>query len=266
MTLSVEHPDGMQESNKLGYAFSICRSYYSSIDSLIDDIESNGIDKRNVLFVSSQEAESETLFYRGCEVRKVTYSGLHLTQAIFLSENHRDYEGTRHWFLLPSTVRMGAGFHSEVTSMLRSVDFDFECFPVLNPKVSPTMDMAVVSLDHIKAFGEFLQKIKLSHFNDEDLVELKRNLILSENLFLGINHPMEVQCKSNTKAILPDGVAPPSNFMINSIDEVEVEYRKYKRKKLKQSHFKPINLTKYQRTHRGLKRIVMDCDGGFPDP
>ena len=77
---------------------------------------------------------------------------------------------------------------------------------------------------------------------------------------------MEIQRKSNIKAILPDGVAPPRNFMINSIDEVEVEYRKYKRKKLKQSHFKPINLTKYQRTHRGLKRIVMDCDGGFPYP
>ena len=41
--------------------------------------------------------------------------------------------------------------------------------------------------------------------------------------------------------------------------------QKYKGKKLKISHFTPINLTKYQRTYRGLKKIVMNCDGGFPE-
>ena len=40
-------------------------------------------------------------------------------------------------------------------------------------------------------------------------------------------------------------------------------FKKYKGKKLKISHFTPINLTKYQRTYRGIKKIVMNCDGGF---
>ena len=60
----------MTEELELGYAFSTCKSYFPSIEPLIDDIESNNIDKSKVLFVSAQEDKNEKLLVRDCEVQK----------------------------------------------------------------------------------------------------------------------------------------------------------------------------------------------------
>lgn len=255
----------MTDEFGLGYAFSTCKSYFPSIDRLIDDIESNNIDKNKVLFVSAQEDENEKVLIRGCEVQRVTYTGLHLTPAIFLSENLRKYPNINYWFLLPATVRMGSDFHEKVKKALRVTGFGFNSFPVINPMLRPTMDMGIVHVDHLRKFNRFFNRIKLSQYTENDLKELKRELILLENLFLGIDHPQEIQLQSRIYSEMPDDIASPTSFMVNSPDEIKTHFKKYKGRKLKVSHFAPINLTKYQRTHRGLKKIVLNCDGGFPD-
>ena len=61
----------------------LAKVIFHQLDPLIDDIESNNIDKSKVLFVSAQEDKNEKILVRDCEVQKVTYSGLHLTPAIF---------------------------------------------------------------------------------------------------------------------------------------------------------------------------------------
>lgn len=254
----------MQEPG-LGYAFSTCKSYFPSLDKLIDDIELNQFDKSKILFVSAQEDRNEKTSIRGCEVQKVTYSGLHLTPAIYLLENYQKYPQIKYWFLLPATVRIGPDFREKVEGLLRLAGCDFSSFPVINPVIKPTMDMGIVHVDHLRKFHRFLNQIKLTQFTDNDLHELKQQLILMENFFLGINHPKEIQVQSKIYSEMPEGIVSPTNFMVNSNDEINTHYKKYKGKKLKVSHFSTLNLTKYQRTHRGLKKIVMNCDGGFPD-
>ena len=255
----------MTRELQLGYAFSTCKSYFPSSDPLIDDLEVNHIDKKKVLFVSAQEDREENILFRGCEVQKVTYSGLHLTPAIFLSENYQKYPNIKYWFMLPSTVRMGKDFKEKVEKILRLQESGLSSFPVINPKIKPTMDMGIVHVDHLKKFNRFFNRIKLSTYTENDLRQLKQELILLENFFLGIDYPQEVQLKSKHYSEMPKNIISPTSFMVNSSDEIETQYKKYKGKKLKASHFSPINLTKYQRTHRGLKKIVMNCDGGFPD-
>lgn len=250
---------------ELGYAFSTCKSYFSSIEPLIDDIESNNIDKSKVLFVSAQEDKNEKILVRDCEVQKVTYSGLHLTPAIFLSENHQQYPKTKYWFLLPATVRLGSDFHKKVQNAFSLKGFENGSYPVINPMLRPTMDMGIVHVDHLRKFKQFFNRIKLSKYTDSDLKDLKQELILMENFILGIPYPKEIQIKSRIYSEIPEDILPPTSFMVNSENEIMTRFKKYKGKKLKISHFTPINLTKYQRTYRGIKKIVMNCDGGFPE-
>ena len=255
----------MTEELELGYAFSTCKSYFPSIEPLIDDIESNNIDKSKVLFVSAQEDKNEKILVRDCEVQKVTYSGLHLTPAIFLSENHQLYPKTKYWFLLPATVRLGNDFHKKVQNAFCSRGFEISSHPVINPTLRPTMDMGIVHVDHLRKFKQFFNRIKLSKYTESDLKDLKQELILMENFILGIPYPKEIQTKSSIYSEMPEDILSPTSFMVNSPHEIKTRFQKYKGKKLKISHFTPINLTKYQRTYRGLKKIVMNCDGGFPE-
>lgn len=250
---------------ELGYAFSTCKSYFPSIEPLIDDIESNNIDKSKVLFVSAQEEKNEKILIRDCEVQKVTYSGLHLTPAIFLSENHQQYPKTKYWFLLPATVRMGKDFHKNVLNALCLKGFEGSSYPVINPTLRPTMDMGIVHLDHLRKFKQFFNRIKLPEYTESDLIDLKQELILLENFILGIPYPKEIQIKSRIYSEMAEDIISPTSFMVNSANEIKTRFKKYKGKKLKISHFTPIDLTKYQRTYRGLKKIVMNCDGGFPE-
>jgi hypothetical protein len=125
--------------------------------------------------------------------------------------------------------------------------------------------MGIVHVDHLRKFNRFFNRIKLSQYTENDLKELKQELILLENLFWGIDYPQEIQLQSRIYSEIPDDITSPTSFMVNSPDEIKTHFKKYKGRKLKVSHFAPINLTKYQRTHRGLKKIVLNCDGGFPD-
>ena len=160
---------------------------------------------------------------------------------------------------------MGNDFHEKVQKALRLNGFGFSSFPVINPMLRPTMDMGIVHVNHLRKFKQFFNRIKLAEYTKSDLKALKQELILLENFFLGIAHPKEIQLKSRIYSEMPEDIVSPTSFMVNSANEIKTHFKKYKGKKLKISHFAPINLTKYQRTHRGVKKIVMNCDGGFPE-
>ena len=167
--------------------------------------------------------------------------------------------------MLPATVRLGNDFHKKVQNAFCSRGFEISSHPVINPTLRPTMDMGIVHVDHLRKFKQFFNRIKLSKYTESDLKDLKQELILMENFILGIPYPKEIQTKSSIYTEMPEDILSPTSFMVNSENEIMTRFKKYKGKKLKISHFTPINLTKFQRTYRGLKKIVMNCDGGFPE-
>ena len=64
-----------------------CQHYFSNIPNVIKDIEECGFPKENVLIVSGQENETSICYENNIKVVKVTYTGLHLTGLIYISEN-----------------------------------------------------------------------------------------------------------------------------------------------------------------------------------
>ena len=74
-----------------------CQHYFSNIPNVIKDIEECNFPKENVLIVSGQENENSTYYENNIKIVKVTYTGLHLTGVIYISEN-MDLFNNKKWY------------------------------------------------------------------------------------------------------------------------------------------------------------------------
>jgi cephalosporin hydroxylase len=166
-----------------------CKQYSSNVTELINQINlyNTIFPKENILIVSGQEDVNSVEYVDGIKFVKVTYSGIHLTSAIYIQENVRNYSNINYWVLLPDTIKFGPKFFNLIynyyTTMKTNNQFTL---PFISPVVRPTMDMGIVHTKHIINISEYLKKIKLNTITKENLLILKKQLIYDENTILGL--------------------------------------------------------------------------------
>lgn len=92
-----------------------CKGYFKNINGLINQI--NKIDsekifpRENILIVSGQEDKDSVVYRNDIKIAKVTYTGLHLTSAIYIYENIDVLKNKfKYFLLLPDTIKFGSNF------------------------------------------------------------------------------------------------------------------------------------------------------------
>ena len=224
-----------------------CKQYSSNINELVKQIElyNKVFPKENILIVSGQEDENSVEYVDGIKFVKVTYSGIHLTSAIYIQENVKDYLNINYWVLLPDTIKFGQKFFNLIfnyyTQMKKNGQYTL---PFISPVVRPTMDMGIVHTKHIINISNYLKKIKLNTINKENLLILKKQLIYDENTILGLR---AICYQPSTKFNYLIENQPPSYFITNS----NTEYVMTIQNNIQTVYFKNLDLYKYQQNFKG---------------
>ena len=226
-----------------------CKGYIQNISELIKQINNSSFNKNNVLIVSGQESEDSTSFIDDIKIVKVTYTGLHLTSAIYILENINEYANINYWVLLPDTIKFGDDFFGKIL-------YYYEHFlknkkvlslPFINPRVRPTMDMGIIHSKHLINMSNYLKIIKTYNVNIENLTNLKKKLIYDENTILGLIPSFKN--KSTKFSFLYRFPVP--NFFICSTKEDIIE-NLIDDGKINQVYIKNLDLYKFQRNFKGF--------------
>jgi hypothetical protein len=224
-----------------------CKQYSSNINELVKQIElyNKIFPKENILIVSGQEDENSIDYVDGIKFVKVTYSGIHLTSAIYIQENVKKYLNINYWVLLPDTIKFGPKFFNLIfnyyTQMKKNGQYTL---PFISPIVRPTMDMGIVHTKHIINISNYLKKIKLNTINKENLLILKKQLIYDENTILGLR---AICYQPSTKFNYLIENQHPSYFITNS----NTEYVMTIQNNIQTVYFKNLDLYKYQQNFKG---------------
>lgn len=224
-----------------------CKQYSSNIHELVKQIKlyNNIFPKENILIVSGQEDENSVDYVDGIKFVKVTYSGIHLTSAIYIQENVKEYLNINYWILLPDTIKFGEKFFNLIfnyyTQMKKNGNYTL---PFISPIVRPTMDMGIVHTKHIINISKYLKKIKLNIINKENLLILKKQLIYDENTILGLR---AICYQPSTKFDYLIDNQSPSYFITNS----NTEYVMTIQNNIQTVYFKNLDLYKYQQNFKG---------------
>jgi cephalosporin hydroxylase len=224
-----------------------CKQYSSNINELISQIKlyNTIFPKENILIVSGQEETNSVDYIDGIKIVKVTYSGIHLTSAIYIQEHVREYLNINYWVLLPDTIKFGQTFFSLIfnyyTSMKKNNQFTL---PFISPLLRPTMDMGIVHTKHIINISEYLKKIKLNVINKDNLIKLKKQLIYDENTILGLK---AICYQPSTKFNYLTENNPPIYFITNSNKEYEMTVQN----NIQTVYLKILDLYKYQQNFKG---------------
>lgn len=224
-----------------------CKQYSSNINELINQIKlyNTLFPKENILIVSGQEDENSVDYIDGIKIVKVTYTGIHLTSAIYIQENVRQYLNINYWVLLPDTIKFGPKFFNSIfkyyTQMKKNNEFTL---PFISPVVRPTMDMGIVHTKHIINICNYLKKIKLTTINKENLLILKKQLIYDENTILGLR---AICYQPSTKFNYLINNQPPSYFITNSNTELQMTIEN----SIQCVYLKNLDLYKYQQNFKG---------------
>jgi hypothetical protein len=222
-----------------------CKQYSSNINELIKQIQLyNVFPKENILIVSGQEDENSINYINGIKYVKVTYSGIHLTSAIYIKENLKDYLNINYWILLPDTIKFGPKFHDLIISYYKTMKYNQYTLPFINPIIRPTMDMGIVQTKHIINIADYLKKIKLDHIDRDNLLKLKKQLIYDENTILGLR---AVCYEPSTKFNYLTQNTSPIYFITNSNSEIEISIKN----NIQCIYFKNLDLYKYQQNFNG---------------
>jgi len=245
---------------KLGLLITTCKHYFTNIPNIIKDIEECNFPKENVLIVSGQENENSTHYDNEIKIEKVTYSGLHLTGVIYLSENLELYNNINYWIILPDTIKLNKLFYINIQKYydMYLKDEKIYSLPFINPIIRPTMDMGIIHTNHIYNITDYLSKIKkVQPYNANDMLELKKQLIFDENIILGLT----AACSSHSTRFhyMNPLYTRPNTFIINHYNEL-IEKRIIINNKLcNEVYFLNIDMYKYQRNYLGLSvPLVME--------
>jgi hypothetical protein len=224
-----------------------CKQYLSNINELINQIKLYNIifPKENILIVSGQEDENSVDYIDGIKIVKVTYSGIHLTSAIYIQENVKEYLNINYWVLLPDTIKFGPKFFNLIfnyyTQMKKNSQYTY---PFISPVVRPTMDMGIVHTKHIINTTNYLKKIKLTSINKENLLTLKKQLIYDENTILGLR---AICYQPSTKFNYLVDNQSPRYFITNSNTEFQMTIQN----SIQCVYLKNLDLYKYQQNFKG---------------
>jgi hypothetical protein len=224
-----------------------CKQYLSNINELINQIKlyNNVFPKENILIVSGQEDENSIDYIDGIKIVKVTYTGIHLTSAIYIQENIREYLNINYWVLLPDTIKFGPKFFNLIfkyyTQMKKNSQYTF---PFISPVLRPTMDMGIIHTKHIINISKYLKKIKLTTIDKENLLLLKKQLIYDENTMLGLR---AICYQPSTKFNYLIENQPPSYFITNSNTEFQMTIENC----IQCVYLKNLDLYKYQQNFKG---------------
>jgi cephalosporin hydroxylase len=239
--------DSIESTNDCCLLINTCKQYSSNIDKLILQIQlyNKVFPKENILIVSGQEDENSIDYIDGIKIVKVTYSGIHLTSAIYIQENVRNYLNINYWVLLPDTIKFGPNFFSLIFNYYSSMKKNNQyTLPFISPMVRPTMDMGIVHTKHIINMSNYLKKIKLNVINKENLLILKKQLVYDENTILGLK---AICYQPSTKFNYIIENSPPTSFIINSNREFQMTVEN----NIQTVYLQNIDLYKYQQNFKG---------------
>jgi len=232
-----------------------CKTYFTNINDLLKQIDASGFNKGNVLVVSGQEDETTVFYHEGYRVVKVDYTGLQLTGLIYIHENISSFPNIKYWMLLPDTIRFGENFFNNVRIYYDAYlkGKEVVSLPFINPMLRPTMDMGIVNTSLVMNLGNYLKNIKTQNMDMDNLVRLKRQLILDENTALGLMP----QCYIiSTKFCFLRNFARPSEFITNHRDDLVETLSEDG--KINEVYFKKLDLYKFQKNFRGSNtKLIM---------
>lgn len=243
----------LQKHIDLCLIINTCKHYSSTVNELVNQINlyNTTIPKENIRIISGQEEVNCEDWFDGIKYVKVTYSGLHLTSAIYIQEHISDYSN-KYLIMLPDTIKFGPHFFKLIVNQYERMKTNrLYSLPFINPRVRPSMDMGIVHANHIINIQEYLTKIKTEDTGKENLLRLKKQLIYDENLFLGLP---SICYKESTK--FKYGGERPSQFIANHSSAIVTQRQT---QTIQTVYFKAIDLYKYQRNFNGPKhKLVMD--------
>lgn len=226
-----------------------CKQYSYHINDLIKQINlyNTIFPKENIIIISGQEDENAIDYIDGIKYIKVMYTGIHLTSSIYINENIRDYPDINYWVFLPDTIKFGNNFFINIfiyyNEMIKNQLFSL---PFINPVLRPSMDLGIIHTKHLINISEYLKKMKLIDINKNSLLNLKKQLIYDENIFLGL----PATCYDiSTKFNYLIKNESPSIFITNSNSEFEFSISIDNTIHL--AYLKKIDLYKYQRNFKG---------------
>jgi len=235
--------------NNLLIVINTCKNYfkYSSV-SLLKQIKE--LKLLNVIIISGQEEEDETIYLDGIKVIKVKYTGLNLTSAIYISENYNEFSEFKYFMLLPDTIEFGKKFEENICKYYQKYlqNKNLQAIAFINPSIRPSMDMGILNIEHILKISKYFSKIKTYDLSRTNLIKLKETLILDENTIFG----GPIQRKgTNFKSVVKDIV-----FLSNNKEDI---VQKLINKNINSVYFKLLDLYKFQRNFRGPKhKLILD--------
>ena len=231
-----------------------CKNYFEGVNELINQIEKFNFPKNKFLFISGQEDECDTDFYRGILLIKVDYTAINLTGLSYISENSEKFSNIKYFMCLHDTIEFKSNFFKKIliyfdNLLVNSLFYDYEDYDVVTlykPILKfPSMDMGIFHINHLIRLKDYFIKIKVRNYSNDILESLKRILISDENTVLGkgpiekyghnyhlrtenVKH-MSKNCKGdlNRYCIVKDG------------------------RKIKVTYFKKLDFIKYQRHFDG---------------
>jgi hypothetical protein len=226
-----------------------CKHYSSNLPELSKQIQmyNTVFPKENIWVVSGQEDENSINYTDGIKRVNVTYSGLHLTGAIYILENIHEYPHINYWILLPDTIKFGPRFFKLMAEVYRRIP-PVHAIPFINPKIRPTMDIGILHSDHIINLQDYLTKIK--HDGKDELGVLKLQLIYNENSIFG---EPAICYQESTKFKYVREPVPPTYFIINDWSELYTSIDN----NIQTVYFKPLDLYKYQRNFKGPGHAIV---------
>lgn len=221
-----------------------CKSYFLHSNIIEKIVESR---LKNVIVVSGQEDNDETIYSHGIKVIKVKYTGIHHTGVIYIKENYNKYNEYKYFMLLPDTVKFGENFKENIEYWCKLyLKNNLQVFGFIDPHVRQTMDMGILHIEHINNISEYLYKIKTFDISKENLWRLKRRLICDENCILGTDFGNSTQ--------LPNG-SNYTKIVKNKIflcdNKHEIIETKIKNNTINEIYISLLDLYKYQRNFQG---------------
>jgi len=249
---------------ELAYFIGTTKSYFDqTVGRVTKEAQLSGIPCDDLVIVSSQEDSNDCVLVNGCKVFKVTYTGIHLTPLIFLSEHLEEYSQYTHFCLLHSTSKIGLNFRDTLSNYLNQLSSHFDGIPLNKVRGGlHTKDMGILSFERIYFLKNYFDKIKLETYSAEDLLNLKKQLICDENLIFGLTpakpaHATRFDAPIDSKPTLAHaGIEDVSNLITQKV--------KFNNEILLETYYPSLDIYKYQRTYNGLRNISMSADGSIP--
>ena len=252
--------------SELCLVINTCKGYFKNINGLINQINKFDSEKNfpreNILIVSGQEDKDDVVYRNEIKIVKVTYTGLHLTSAIYIYENIGLLKDKfKYFLLLPDTVKFGNSFFTKILKLYEEniKTSDALSLPLLNWTVRPTMDIGILHYNYIINIRDYLNKIKTCKPYDIDILKtLKKQLIHNENIILGLPSYFTKDKVTQFNYEFDFDVSKRVTPIINDKSDVVEKIITKNDRILNRVYFKPLDLYKFQRNFTLEGELVLE--------